>query len=85
MQVQVHAGEATLTSTSLPGLEHAWTFSDPSSAYAEYSEPAVVGGVTYFGLRNGIVYALSVATGKVLWEYQTGGAVIATQIGRAHV
>jgi len=48
-------GETTLTSSTLPGLARGWVFSDPSSAYEEYSASAVVEGVGYFGPRNGVV------------------------------
>ena len=35
------------------------------------SPPAVVNGVAYFGLDDG-VYALNASTGALLWKYQTG-------------
>jgi outer membrane protein assembly factor BamB len=75
-----NTGETFLTPATLPSLARGWVFSDPSSAYEEYSEPAVVKGVAYFGLRNGIVYALDLATGEKLWEYQTGASVLETPV-----
>ncbi len=42
-----------------------------------WSTPLLRNGVAYFGSQNGKVYAVSLATGEVKWEYATGGAVVA--------
>ena len=34
-------------------------------------DPILVGNVIYIGADNGVVYALSVSSGKLLWHYQT--------------
>jgi len=36
------------------------------------SSPAVTGGVVYIGGEDQSVYALSAATGAILWSYPTG-------------
>ncbi|HWX44012.1 MAG TPA: PQQ-binding-like beta-propeller repeat protein [Solirubrobacteraceae bacterium] len=77
---RANTGETVLNATSLGGVANGWVFSDPSSAYEEYSEPAVYHGVAYFGLRNGVVYAVALNTGRLLWSYQTGGSVLATPV-----
>ena len=41
-----------------------------------WSTPLLRNGVAYFGSQNGKVYAVSLATGEVVWEYATGGAVV---------
>ena len=42
-----------------------------------WSTPVLHNGVVYFGSQNGAVYAVSLATGELLWQFQTGGAVVA--------
>jgi outer membrane protein assembly factor BamB len=50
-----------------------WKHKTGSAVY--YSSPAVVGGVVYVGSGDSNVYALSDATGKLVWNYTTGSAV----------
>ncbi|CAI8043065.1 Beta-alanine-activating enzyme [Geodia barretti] len=42
-----------------------------------WSTPVLQNGVVYFGSQDGAVYAVSLATGELLWQFQTGGAVVA--------
>jgi len=48
-----------------------WNFD--VKAYA-FSSPALAGDLAYFGSHNGRFYAVSVRTGKLVWEYQTDAA-----------
>ena len=36
-----------------------------------FSSPAIADGLAYFGNLNGSLYAVDVASGKVVWEFQT--------------
>ena len=51
---------------------------------------ATAGGVVFSGSNEGNFFALDAATGKPLWDFQTGGAIEANPIsflidGRQHV
>lgn len=74
------SGDPTVTPAKVGGLTKAWSFLPPvisgSPARTLYSTPAVVNGTVYEGSSNGSFYAISLATGKVLWSdalkaYQT--------------
>jgi outer membrane protein assembly factor BamB len=67
-------GETLLSAATLGELTGGWTFSEPSGNFTNWTAPAVSGGLVYTGTpRTGVMYALSVATGKIVWEFQTGG------------
>ena len=44
------------------------------------ASPTVANGVVYTGSAFRQIYALSAATGTVLWSYATGGAVISSPV-----
>ena len=51
---------------------------------------ATAGGLVFGGTNEGNVFALDEATGNVLWQFQTGGAIRANPVafaidGRQHV
>lgn len=67
-------GETLLSAATFGRLAAGWTFSEPSGNFTNWTEPAVSDGLVYTGTpRTGVVYALSVATGRIVWEFQTGG------------
>jgi outer membrane protein assembly factor BamB len=39
-----------------------------------FSSPALAGGLAYFGSFNGSLYAVNLADGKLVWEFQTESA-----------
>ena len=40
--------------------------------------PVVAGQRVYIGAANGRLFALHLNTGKVAWEYETGGEIVAS-------
>lgn len=42
------------------------------------SSPVIVGDVVYFGANDGLLYALDVNTGKLLWQYRLGVPIAST-------
>jgi eukaryotic-like serine/threonine-protein kinase len=54
------------------GVPLAWRFRTAGPVSAE---PAVVGSRVYVGSGDGNVYALDLASGKMIWSYHTKGAV----------
>src|ERR1700722_2004687 len=72
-----NAGGSTITSANVSGLKQAWTFhiTGPAAAGggsdgALSANPIVVNGVVYIQDLDANVYALTLATGKLKWEYQ---------------
>jgi alcohol dehydrogenase (cytochrome c) len=68
---------SVISSANVTKLEQAWSFALPSSAVrtgptfgSMSAGPIVVGGVVYIQDLDDNVYALSLATGKLEWEYQ---------------
>lgn len=64
-----------------------WNFETGANVY---SSPAVYNNVVYFGSSNGNVYALSLASGKLLWSFSaelpiTSSPLIARENGKAYV
>ena len=43
-----------------------------------WSTPLLRNGVAYFGSQDGNVYAVSLQNGELLWQYETGAAVVST-------
>ncbi len=73
------AAGSTITSANVSRLQRAWTFRLTGSAVARTpgygslaAGPIVAGGVVYLQDLDANVYALRLATGKLLWEYQVG-------------
>lgn len=50
-----------------------WAFS--AQMDIEYSSPAIVDDVVYFGSNDRRVYAVNATTGEKIWSYLTGGSV----------
>jgi outer membrane protein assembly factor BamB len=87
-----HSSHNTLATAITPanasGLVEDWSFIDPQPAPGQpnaglYSSPTVVGGTVYIGSNTGNFYALSDATGAVLWQ-QMLGFTTATTCGSGH-
>ena len=45
-----------------------------------WSTPVLRQGVAYFGSQDGSVYAISLETGAVKWQFETGAAVVASPL-----
>lgn len=69
-------GDSAITTSNAASLHAAWTFTagaataggQPGPAFD--ASPTVVNGVVYIGSRTGMFYALSAATGAVIWKRQ---------------
>jgi polyvinyl alcohol dehydrogenase (cytochrome) len=62
-------------------LQPAWTFRvppEPGDQTTFTASPAIVDGVVYVGSWNGVMYALNLSDGSVIWEHQTDDAPGAT-------
>jgi outer membrane protein assembly factor BamB len=73
------AADSTITSANVSRLQQAWTFrltGLAATSVAGYGSlaaaPIVANGVVYLQDLDANVYALRLATGKLLWEYQVG-------------
>lgn len=57
-----------------------WTYQVPSTIGNSkvHSSPATDGTNIYFGANNGRVYAISLASGTIVWEFPTGGAIFSS-------
>ena len=65
---------AGLTAATVPKLKLKWAFG-VTNARAMAAQPAVVGGVVYFGGDNGAIHALDAHTGCEYWSFQADAAV----------
>jgi alcohol dehydrogenase (cytochrome c) len=70
---------STITSGNVSGLKQAWTFhitgsaaSGVGSVGALAANPIIVDGVVYIQDLDANVYALGLATGRLLWQYHLG-------------
>ncbi len=45
-----------------------------------WSTPVIRNGVAYFGSQDGNVYAVSLQTGELIWQFETGAAVVASPL-----
>ena len=77
------AAGATISSANVVGLQQAWTFKLPSSLVTSgpgfgslAATPIVANGVVYLQDLGDNVYALSLATGKLQWEYQVSSKIV---------
>jgi alcohol dehydrogenase (cytochrome c) len=75
------AAGSTITSANVSSLKEAWTFKLSGTAATDVGHtgsfaaaPIVVNGVVYIQDLECNVYALSLATGKQMWEYQVNQA-----------
>lgn len=71
------AAGSVISSANVSGLRQAWTFKLPGAATASApgygslaAAPVVTNGVVYLQDLDANVYALSLASGKLKWEYQ---------------
>ena len=64
--------DATVTPARVPGLSKVWSWKPPAITGRPpatlYSTPDVVNGTVYVGTNNGVFFALSLSSGKVLWR-----------------
>lgn len=70
-----------ISPTTVAGLVPAWTFrvpADPADQGTFTASPVVVDRTVYIGGWNGVMYALDLDDGHVIWEYQTPVAKGAT-------
>ncbi|HEY2553571.1 MAG TPA: PQQ-binding-like beta-propeller repeat protein [Streptosporangiaceae bacterium] len=69
-----NAGAAAITPGKVPGLKRIWTFFPAAATMPGqpgprlFSSPTVFSGRVYIGANTGVFYALSEATGKVIWS-----------------
>ena len=77
------AAGATISSANVAGLQQAWTFKLPASLVtfgpgfgSLTATPIVTNGVVYLQDLGNNVYALSLATGKLKWEYQVSPKIV---------
>jgi polyvinyl alcohol dehydrogenase (cytochrome) len=65
--------DGVITSQNVTSLEPIWTVdvSGPVSA-----TPIIAGGVSYVGSYDGSLYAIDIASGSVIWTYETGADVL---------
>jgi polyvinyl alcohol dehydrogenase (cytochrome) len=63
-------GETKITPQNVGGLTLKWAFAYPKLAFkTAKSQPAVVGGIVYFGSPDGKFYALDAKTGAMKWSF----------------
>jgi polyvinyl alcohol dehydrogenase (cytochrome) len=65
------AVSAGLTAIRLSTGERAWSFSPPQGRGNLGAAPTAMPGVVFEGSSTGVLYALSAADGKQLWEFNT--------------
>jgi polyvinyl alcohol dehydrogenase (cytochrome) len=64
------AGEKKITPSNVHNLNVKWAFAYPNVPGKNgRSQPAVVGGVAYFGSPDGKFYAVSAQTGATIWSF----------------
>lgn len=63
-----------LTAAQLPTLTLKWAFGFPDATSA-WSQPVVAGDRLLVGGQNGVVYALDVRSGCILWSFEARGGV----------
>ncbi|WP_203788638.1 outer membrane protein assembly factor BamB family protein [Paractinoplanes rishiriensis] len=64
-----NAAEHRITPATAAELKLKWAFAYPATGAPVKSQPAVVGGVVYFGGPDGKFYALDARTGRTRWTY----------------
>jgi outer membrane protein assembly factor BamB len=77
------AAGSTISSANVAGLQQAWTFKLPTSEVPSgpsfgslTGTPIVTDGVVYLQDLGNNVYALSLATGKLKWEYKVSPKIV---------
>lgn len=62
--------EHRVTPANVGGLKLKWAFTYPKDAGTPRSQPAVTGGVAYFGGPDGVFYARDARTGAARWSFK---------------
>lgn len=65
-----NGAEHRLTPGNVGGLKLKWAFTYPKDAGTPRSQPAVTGGVAYFGGPDGVFYARDARTGAARWSFR---------------
>lgn len=73
----LEAGAARDASLAADPLSASWTFQTNGSVVMA---PSVVDGVAYMGSMDGCVYALDVATGRLLWSFAANNQVMSEPV-----
>lgn len=71
-----NAAEHRITPGTVDKLTLKWAFAYPRTGFPVKSQPAVVGGVVYFGGPEGKFHALDAKTGATRWTYDLPGGVV---------
>jgi polyvinyl alcohol dehydrogenase (cytochrome) len=53
-----------------------WQTADPTPGAFDPGAPSAANGVVYVGSTSGHMYALDATSGKILWDFNSGGSVI---------
>jgi polyvinyl alcohol dehydrogenase (cytochrome) len=53
-----------------------WQTADPTAGTIDRGSVSVANGVMYAGSNSGQMYAMDSTTGKILWNFASGGSVI---------
>jgi polyvinyl alcohol dehydrogenase (cytochrome) len=72
------AGEPLISAANVAGLKQAWTI---ETGGAVNGTPIITGGTVYIGSYTGTLLALELATGRTIWTYATGAAVLEPELG----
>lgn len=71
-----NAVATAITTLNAPGLHLAWKYDPPPGPLAGLkgfqASPVIYNGVVYIGAKNGYFYAISEATGTVIWSRDIG-------------
>lgn len=73
------AAAAGLSPTAVPRLKLKWAFGFPGVS-ASGSQVSVAGNRAYVGSRNGVVYALDVNSGCIIWAFEADAGVRSTPV-----
>ncbi len=73
------AAAAGISPTAVPRLKVKWAFGFPGVS-ASGSQVSVAGNRAYVGSRNGIVYALDVNSGCIVWTFEADAGVRSTPV-----
>ena len=65
--------ENVLNPGNVAGIDRDWSYTTGNKVF---SSPAVAGGVVYVGSYDCNLYALSAATGALVWKFTTGNAAV---------
>jgi polyvinyl alcohol dehydrogenase (cytochrome) len=67
------AGDLVISAANIASLGQAWSV---DAGGAVNGTPVIVGGTVYIGSYTGTLLALDLATGRTIWTYATGAAVL---------